>query len=85
MRSPIPLVGLLFALSFSPICGADDYSVGTSQGTYQGGGIAPPRKCTTECQGDYHTCVADCMRGAIETMGGCLAECRIGYCTEVCE
>lgn len=68
------------------LASSSDYDVGTSNGTWtNSGGTPPPRKCTTVCSPNYHTCTADCYRGAIETMGGCLAQCRIAYCQDKCE
>lgn len=65
-----------------------DYDVDPGQGGgtwHSPGGLPPPPKCDTICSSDYHSCVADCFRGAIETMGGCLAGCRVSYCQTVCE
>jgi|GEM_PF-2759962 len=66
---------------------AGDYDVDTGQGGntwHSPGGLPPLPKCETVCDPDYHTCAADCFRGAIGTMGGCLAGCRSSYCQTLC-
>ncbi len=64
---------------------SSDYDVGGSNSTWTGGGLAPTPKCEKVCSSDYHTCMADCFRGAVETMGGCAAACSINYCETICE
>lgn len=64
---------------------AGDYDVDTGQqGTYHSGGVAPSKKCESQCNSTFHECSADCFRGDIRLMGGCLGECRAKYCTVVC-
>jgi hypothetical protein len=65
---------------------AGDYDVDHGGGgTYHGGGLAPDKKCRTDCDSSYHLCSGDCMRGDIRLMGGCLGRCKLEYCKTVCE
>ncbi len=68
------------------LAASSDYEVGGQGGTWHNDdGIAPPRKCITVCSSDYHSCMADCARGAVEEMLGCTSSCRYNYCEVKCE
>jgi len=64
---------------------SDNYSVGESQGTYNPPPQPPPKKCRQVCRPEYNNCTADCFRGGILEMGGCLGKCGYENCKTVCE
>ncbi len=65
---------------------SDDFSVDDGgRGTYKPPPQQPPKKCKQVCRTEYYDCAADCYRGGILVMGGCLGKCSFQNCTTECE
>ncbi len=77
---------LTAGLVLTPISYAadSDYEVGGG-GTWKRDEGLKTRKCETVCSSGYHGCMADCARGAVETMLLCTSSCRVNYCEVKCE
>lgn len=81
----IGLVVVMLLFSASAYC-ESNYEV-DQEGTHKSNGLDPnpppppdpDPECAADCRGVKAGCDADCWRGSILTMAGCLATCRIGY------